>query len=122
MYYTQTATVAFDANHSVDAEHPGCGHRWTLSIEARVYFNPATRMLAPSHDLQLGLHELVDPLRHRSLNEMVLGVSPTPEGLATWASEQLALRFPDITAVTVTASYGASVTLHREIRRVGGVS
>jgi len=121
VFYTVTATVAIDANHTVGDDHVDCGHRWTVTVETREFFDLSKGRLLPAYDLQSNLFELLLPLRHRSLNEMIPAVTPLPEGLATWVAEQLALRFPDLTTVTVEASYGTHVTLHRELRRSGGL-
>lgn len=120
MHFTISATASFDAIHFID-DHAGCGHRWSVTVHSRDYFNPQKGRLAQEGDLHRVLSDLVAPLWNRSLNDMLVGASPTPEGVATWVSEQLVAQFPDITQVTVEASYGMNVTLHREIRRVGGL-
>lgn len=120
MHFTVRAHTSFDATHFVD-DHAGCGHRWDVTVHTRDYFNPSKGRLAAEGDLHGALTELVAPLWNRSLNEMLLGASPTPEGVATWITEQLVAQFPDITMVEVNVSYGMNVTLHREIRRVGGL-
>lgn len=120
VFFTTNARSAFDANHHLDEDHPGCGHRWSVEVVTRQRYDITKQRLTVSKDLQAALEALLEPLYNRSLNEMVTGVTPSPEGLCTWISEQLALFFPEITEVTVTASYGPSVTMHRELRRPGG--
>lgn len=120
MYFTILAAAAFDATHHVD-EHEGCGHRWSVRVHSRAFFNSQRGRLNLERDLQRELDALILPLWNRSLNDMLTAASPTPEGIATWLSEQLVATFPDITRIDVAASYGPTVSLHREIRRVGGV-
>jgi hypothetical protein len=111
-----------DATHDIDdSVHQGCGHAWTITVVARDYYNPSKRQLTREHDLHHALDQLLAPLWGRSLNTMLLGASPTPEGIATWVSEQLINMFPDITQVDVEASYGEHVSFHRELRRVGSL-
>lgn len=120
MHFTVRARASFDATHHIE-DHPGCGHRWDVIVHSRDYYNPSKGRLASEGNLHEALNTLVGPLWNRSLNEMLLGASPTPEGVATWVSEQLVAQFPDITQVEVQASYGMDVTMHREVRRVGGL-
>jgi len=120
VFFTITARHAFDASHRLDESHKGCGHRWEVTVTARQHFN-ASKQRLPDDDLQEALVELLTPLYNRMLNDMLPATSASPEGLASWLAEILALKFPDITEVTVAASYGKTVTYHRELRRVGGL-
>lgn len=121
MFFTTNARSAFDATHKLDIAHDGCGHRYSVEVITRERYDVSKQRLTHVGDLQESLDTLLAPLSNRLLNDMLRGVLPTPEGLCTYISEQLALLFPDITEVTVAASYGPSVTLHRELRRVGGL-
>jgi 6-pyruvoyl-tetrahydropterin synthase len=103
--HTTTVTVPFEAGHQID-NIPGCmwsghGHRWTVAVSVEGTLDTKTMFVVDYYQLLDAVREVVHELRNHSLNDMLPGVRPTPEGLAIYFHERLSLQFPRIVTIEV---------------------
>lgn len=105
MKHTTTVTVPFEAGHQIDyldgCKWTGHGHRWTVTVTVGGTLDAQKVYVVDHHRLLAAVREVVDELRDHNLNDMLPGVRPTPEGLAIYFHERLALGVPRIVAVEV---------------------
>lgn len=104
MRHTTTVTVPFEAGHQLD-DLDGCkwnhGHRWTISVTVQGTLD-AKKVYVVDHYVLLGaVREIVMELQGRNLDDMLPGVRTTPEGIAIYFHERLALNIPRIVAIEV---------------------
>jgi 6-pyruvoyl-tetrahydropterin synthase len=115
--YALTYSGAFDASH-VEAAVPGCsrmhGHTYRVmaTVEGRLepdeYNVPRVARYA-----EVELVDLCMELDGRDLNQMLPGVSTTPEGIAAWFLERL----PAATEIEVTQGWRELTGRARRTRR-----
>jgi 6-pyruvoyltetrahydropterin/6-carboxytetrahydropterin synthase len=120
MEYSVQVRGEFESGHIIsgDAE---CGrlhgHRYSVEVEAPLKFDAAKRQTTDTAPLRHAVREMCRELDHRSINEMIPGVSPTPDGIAAWFLERLMLAFPRVRRVTVSESPQCAFTVTREVNR-----
>lgn len=115
------ALASFDAGH-VLPEDPQCsaeghGHSWQVMVEVTGDLNVQRGRARGSDGLETALETLVSELNGRSLNKMMPGATPSPNGIALWVMERLSLKYPRITTVTVaqgTTLQGRAIRTIRE--------
>ena len=108
-----TAHQAFSASHMIP-NHSTCGHLhghdWDIAVSLTGEISPKTGMVTDHGLLVMALQDLCREFDRRDLNAMLPGVLPSPEGLAPYIRERLAMQFPTITTVTVSCGlYAAQV-------------
>lgn len=104
MRHTTTVMVPFEAGHQLD-DPDGCrwahGHRWTVSVTVEGTLDAKKVYVVDHHYLRNTVFGVVAELVDRNLNDMLPGVRTTPEGLAIYFRERLALLIPRIVAIEV---------------------
>lgn len=104
MKHTTTVTVPFEAGHQLD-DPDGCrwahGHRWTVAVTVAGSLDAKKVYVVDHFGLLAAVREVVDELRDRNLDDMLPGVRTTPEGIAIYFRERLALGVPRIVAIEV---------------------
>jgi 6-pyruvoyltetrahydropterin/6-carboxytetrahydropterin synthase len=118
MEYSVRIRGEFESGHIISGD-PECGrihgHRYSVEVEASLKFDPAKRQTNDTAPLQHAVREICRELDRRSINEMIPGISPTPDGIAAWFIERLILAFPRIRRVTVSESPHCAFTVSREV-------
>lgn len=119
MRHTTTVSESFEAGHQLD-DPETCrwahGHRWTVSVTVEGTLDARKVYVVDHRAFLAALRAVVDELRDRSLNDMLPGVRPTPEGLAIYFHERLALVQPRIVAVSVGMGEGVQVRVEWDVR------
>lgn len=120
MLYQTSARVSFEAGHHV-VGHSECavmghGHRWAIIVAVTGGLDPKTMQVVDHGDLLSALRSVVDEVAGRNLNDMLPGVTTTPEGIATYMKERLVLDWPKISSIVVEMGPNISVTLINELR------
>lgn len=104
MDFTGTAAASFSASHVVE-KHPRCGrlhgHRWRVAVTIAAGQDPATGELAGLPELANAVETFCSELDREHLNDMLLGSSPTPAGVALVIRERLAMHILGIESVSV---------------------
>jgi 6-pyruvoyl-tetrahydropterin synthase len=117
--HTTTVSESFEAGHQLD-DPVACrwahGHRWTVSVTVDGTLDPKKVYVVDHGALLAALRVVVDELRDRNLDDMLPGVRSTPEGLAIYFHERLALVQPRIVAVSVGMGEGVQVRVEWDVR------
>lgn len=112
--FTGTAEAFFSASHIVP-KHALCGrlhgHQWRVAVTIRAGQDPASGELVGLPELALDVERLAREVNREHVNDMFPASHPTPAGVALAFRERLALRWPNIVELTVSAD-NMSVTLH----------
>lgn len=117
--YTLKVVTDFAASHILEG-HPGkCarlhGHNWKVEAEIAATELNEIGMAIDFADLKATVHEIVDTMDHRHLNDLPAfeGVNPTAEHVARVVHRQLTERLDDpaltVVAVTIWETDRASV-------------
>lgn len=117
--YTLKVVTDFAASHILDG-HPGkCarlhGHNWKVEAEVAASALNAIGMAIDFADLKAAVHDIVDAMDHRHLNDLPAfeGVNPTAEHVARVVYQKLTERLDDpslrVVAVTIWETERASV-------------
>lgn len=114
MEFTGTAAASFSASHVVE-KHPRCGrlhgHRWRVEVEITAGQDPKTGELVGLPELAAAVETFASEIDREHINDMLIGSTPTPAGVALVLKERLVLHFVGIRRVTVWAD-DVSVTLN----------
>lgn len=99
-----SVTSTFSASHNVP-KHTICGkgdgHDWSVRATVEGELNPKTGMVVDHGEFAEALRMVCSEFDHRDLNDMLVGVVPTPEGLAAYIRERLIFAFPNVVNVEV---------------------
>lgn len=76
-------------------------------------FEAVRRQVTDTVPLQAAIRDICVELDGRQLNDMIPGVVPTADGIASWFMERLLLSFPRVTRVTVWERPQCAFTVSR---------
>jgi 6-pyruvoyl-tetrahydropterin synthase len=97
-------------------QYDGHGHHLRVCVTARGLFDPARGVSYRVDDLDASLEAIVRELHGKSLNKMMPGSAPTPDGLALWIMERMSVEHPKIVEVTVWLDPQHRFSVKREPR------
>lgn len=104
MKATVTVRGDFNASHIVEG-HKSCerlhGHLWEVEASVSGEVSPKTGMVVDCSELDKALTAILAEFDNRHLNDMLPGVHPTPEGVASYIRERLIMVFPSVTRMSV---------------------
>lgn len=104
MRHSTTVSVPFEAGHQLD-DLDGCkwnhGHRWTVAVTVEGSLDAKKVYVVDHYLLLASVRRVVDEFALRNLNDMLPGVRTTPEGMAIYFHERLALEHHRIVAIEV---------------------
>ena len=97
MIYTLTVAREFSASHELKG-HKLCGrpHGHTFKVEVTVIGDPEPdtfNMVANDMEVREDLDKVLYEINYRNLNDMLPAVIASPQGVANWIWERLALRY-----------------------------
>jgi 6-pyruvoyltetrahydropterin/6-carboxytetrahydropterin synthase len=114
LIYSLTIQGRFAASHQIEG-HELCGHLHghTYLVDLTIVGDPNPEtfsMVANDVDARLALNDLLYELNNRHLNDQLPAVIPSPQGIANWIWERLALRFQLYEVTVWQDDLGASVS------------
>lgn len=104
------ATFEFGASHTAASCEHSDGHLWIVTATIDGDINWRTGMVIEPAILVDAFHRLVTELSGTNLNDMLPGVTTTPEGLAAYIRERLLADAP-ISGVSVDMRPGYRIRL-----------
>jgi 6-pyruvoyltetrahydropterin/6-carboxytetrahydropterin synthase len=114
--YTIRVEGHFSSAHSLRHYRGRCeelhGHNWIVEAGVRKKELDKTGMVMDFHDLKSALHDVLDKLDHKYLNNLPEFEirNPTSELLASFIYQELKPKVPGLTYVTVWENKGNSAT------------
>lgn len=119
MRHTTTVRETFEAAHRIPDSRmcrDGHGHRWTVEVTVAGTLDPKKVFVVDHGDLLAALGSIISEFALRDLDDMLPGVRSTPEGLAMYIRERLALNWPGIVRVNVGMGDSVSVGVEWDVR------